>query len=40
MARIYVDLIRKNILYLKDVPAHLKEAVKQLLEQDNETVSA
>lgn len=40
MAKIYADLIRKNIKTLEDVPAHLKDAVKQLLEQDNETVSA
>lgn len=40
MARIYVALIRKNIKTLEDVPAHLKDAVKQILDQENEEHSA
>lgn len=40
MARIYADLIRKNILSLEDVPAHLRNTVEQILEQENENLSA
>jgi len=31
MAKIYADLIRKGLKTIEDVPAHLREAVKDLL---------
>lgn len=39
MAKIYAALIRKGIKTMDDVPAHLKDAVKQILEEENEEVS-
>lgn len=39
MAKIYATLIRKGIKTIDDVPAHLKDAVKQILEEENEEVS-
>lgn len=33
MAKIYADLIRKGIKTLDDVPEHVRDEVKKLLEQ-------
>jgi len=33
MAKIYADLIRKGIKTLNDVPEHIRDKVKKLLEQ-------
>lgn len=33
MAKIYADLIRKGIKTLDDVPEHIRNEVKKLLEQ-------
>nr|DAM88789.1 MAG TPA: hypothetical protein [Caudoviricetes sp.] len=33
MAKIYADLIRKGIKTLDDVPGHIRDEVKKLLEQ-------
>lgn len=33
MAKIYVALIRKGLKTLDDVPSHLRDEVKKLLEQ-------
>ena len=33
MAKIYADLIRKGIKTLDDVPEHIHDEVKKLLEQ-------
>lgn len=33
MAKIYADLIRKGVKTIKDVPAHLRSAVKALLSE-------
>lgn len=35
MAKIYADLIRKGLRTLDQVPANLREAVKDLLEAEN-----
>lgn len=34
MAKIYADLIRKGLKTLEDVPEHLREEVKRLLDED------
>jgi hypothetical protein len=34
MAQIYADLIRKGFKTIDDVPEHLKEEVKAILEQN------
>ena len=33
MAKIYADLIRKGLKTLEDVPEHLREEVKRILEE-------
>lgn len=33
MAKVYVDLIRKGIRTINDVPENLKEQVKQILKE-------
>lgn len=35
MAKVYVDLIRKGIKTIDDVPDKLKDAVQALLDGDN-----
>lgn len=35
MAKVYVNLIRKGLKTLEDVPENLREAVEQLLDADS-----
>lgn len=35
MVKIYVNLIRKGLKTIDEVPANIREAVREMLEQEN-----